>query len=82
MHVSVRPTTGRPAIVVTPVGSGTSSTDCAEPTVIVRVEVVTLPALSSASTASVTVRPTSAADGTGASGTGTRPSAARAGRRR
>ena len=63
MHVSVRPTTGRPAIVVTPVGSGASSIDCAVPTVMVRVDVVTLPALSSASTTSVTVRPTSAADG-------------------
>ena len=62
-QVSVSPTTGLPEIVVTPVGSGASSSADAAPTVIVRVDVVTLPALSSASTDSVTVSPMSSADG-------------------
>ena len=62
-QVSVSPTTGLPETVVTPVGSGDSSSADAAPTVMVRVDVVTLPALSSTSTDSVTVSPMSSAVG-------------------
>ena len=49
-HVSVEPTTGVPMNVVTPVGSGASSMPLPATTVMLRVEVVTLPALSSTAT--------------------------------
>ena len=63
MQVSSSPTDGTPAIVVTPVGSGDSSNAFASPTRIDRVDVVTLPAWSSASTVRVTVSPMSSAVG-------------------
>ena len=63
MQVSSLPTVGSPATVDTPVGSGDSSSAFASPTRIDRVDVVTLPALSSASTVRVTVSPMSPAVG-------------------